>query len=81
VVVKSHLERNADQDQLMVFREHRPKTPQNIKLFLTVVRTSQDQKSQAHGLGRVACVLTASGEKTSERGKKLSLLHLLSNLQ
>jgi hypothetical protein len=23
----------------------------------------------AHGLGDVACVLTASGEKTSERGK------------
>jgi hypothetical protein len=33
------------------------------------------------GLGDVACVLTASGEKMSERGKKLSLLHLLSNLQ
>jgi hypothetical protein len=37
---------------------------------LTVVRTNQDQKSQAHGLGDVACVLKASGGKISERGKK-----------
>jgi hypothetical protein len=38
---------------------------------LTIVRTSQDQKIQAHGLGDVACILTASGEKTSERGKEM----------
>jgi hypothetical protein len=65
----------------MVFREHRSKTLENTKLFLIVVRTSQDQKSQAHGLGNVACVLTASGEKTLNVEKKWSLLHLLSNLQ
>jgi hypothetical protein len=38
---------------------------------LTVVRTSQDQKSQAHGLGDVACIFTASVEKSSEREKEM----------
>jgi hypothetical protein len=37
-------------------------------------------ESQAHGLGDVACVLTASGGKISERGKEMVTV-LLSHLQ
>jgi hypothetical protein len=44
---------------------------------LTFVRTSQDQKSQVHDLGDVACVLTASGEKTSECLKEMVTFTLI----